>query len=237
MTRPDVPGLDPATIQGLPNLISTARLRPYLDACSGDSTRAVRLYTWNLEISAAFWGEIHVLEVTLRNAIHDQLAHRYRRKDWWQDPRAKLHHVMKSQLDDAFREAAKTAAKKNRPPVAGDVVASLSLGFWSGFTGSGRGLQYETLYWQPALHKAFPNYQGQRSDLSRTLDSIRLFRNRIAHHEPIFGRHLAADHQSIVRVAGYLSNDASAYIAALTRVPAVLSRRSTVVEGGVGCSF
>lgn len=237
MTRPDSAGLDPASINGLPNLISPSRLRPYLDACSGNSTYAVRLYTWNLEVSAAFWGEIHVLEVTLRNAIHEQLTHRYRRDDWWQDRRAKLHHAMRSQLDHAIGEAANTATKKKRPAVAGDVVAALSLGFWSGFTGSGKGLQYETLYWQPALHKAFPNYDGQRANLSKSLESIRLFRNRIAHHEPIFRRHLAADHQSIVRVAGYLSADASAYIAALTRVPGVLARRATVVQGGVGCSF
>jgi hypothetical protein len=43
--------------------------------------------------------------------------------------------------------------------------------------------------------------------VQRLLDYLRTFRNRIAHHEPIFGRHLAADYTSILEVAGWICPD------------------------------
>jgi hypothetical protein len=45
---------------------------------------AIRLYAWNIEVSSAFWGPIGVLEVMLRNRIHNAL--RTGRSDrWWAD--------------------------------------------------------------------------------------------------------------------------------------------------------
>ena len=44
-------------------------------------------------------------------------------------------------------------------------------------------------------------------NVQRPLDYLRTFRNRIAHHEPIFGRHLAADYTSILEVAGWICPD------------------------------
>jgi hypothetical protein len=110
-------------------------------------------YTWNIEVSSAFWGAVHVLEVSLRNAENQQLTRRYNRLDWWRHP---------------------------------DVVAALPFGFWSGLLAPGGSAQYETKYWQTFLHKAFPQFLGPRSQLYRDVDSLRLFRNRIAHHEPVF---------------------------------------------------
>lgn len=230
-------GLDPATLGSLPLLLSTARLAPYVTACSGDQAAAIRLYTWNTAAASAFWPELHVLEIVMRNAMHDQLAARFRRDDWWQDPRTQLHRTMQAQLDDAGDKAARTARRDHRGVVAGDVVSALSFGFWSGLTGRGNGLQYETRFWQPAIARAFPGFHGKRSQLNRQLESVRLFRNRIAHHEPIFKRDLTADHASIVRLAGYIDHDATQYIAGLTRVPGVLARRQAFVRDGDQCSF
>lgn len=52
------------------------RLRHYLDACSGDKVRAMLLYEWNTEISAAFWESLGHLEVALRNTIDRQMTSR-----------------------------------------------------------------------------------------------------------------------------------------------------------------
>lgn len=227
---------DPADVTALPALLSVARLQPYLTGCSGDMGKAVRLYTWNLEISSAFWGELHTLEVSLRNALHDQMTRRYRQEEWWTHPVLQLNHPMVKQLAGAIREASATARRKDRSVVPGDVVAALNFGFWTGLLGNGQ-LQYETQFWQPALRNAFPFYAGKRSALQKDLDSIRLFRNRIAHHEPIFARHLAADHDSIVQVSGYISGDVASYINGLSRVPEVLQRRLSVVRTGIGSSF
>ena len=56
---------------------SRERLGTYLDATAGDREGAIKLYAWNTAVSAAFYGPLQGLEVTLRNAIHRRLAERY----------------------------------------------------------------------------------------------------------------------------------------------------------------
>ena len=54
--------------------LSPERMSTYQRAVRGDREKALRLYTWNTAISAAFYGPLQGLEVTLRNAMHRQLA-------------------------------------------------------------------------------------------------------------------------------------------------------------------
>ncbi|MDR1790860.1 MAG: hypothetical protein LBR20_04270 [Propionibacteriaceae bacterium] len=70
---------DPA----IPCILSLDRHSTYLDACNGDQGQAVRLYAWNVAISAALWGGFNVMEVALRNTMHTQLARWVGREDWW----------------------------------------------------------------------------------------------------------------------------------------------------------
>ena len=42
-----------------------------------DREQALRLYLWNVALSSAFYGVLQGLEVTLRKAMHKQLASRY----------------------------------------------------------------------------------------------------------------------------------------------------------------
>lgn len=229
--------MDPGQFTGLPEAISAARLAPYLTACDDDVQCAVRLYTWNIEVSSAFWGPVHVFEVVLRNALHNQMSRRYGRSDWWERTDVRLHDVMVDQLDRAQQDARKAASRKKRQMVPDDIVAALSLGFWTGLLGSGRSQQYETQFWQPFLRDAFPNYSGARSALHRDVETLRLFRNRLAHHEPVFTRHLAADHETILRVVGYIASDAAEYVESHSRAAEVLARRQRAVSRGDATGF
>lgn len=234
--------MDPAQIPALPGLIAAPRLAPYLSACAGNAAQAARLYTWNITVSAAFWGPMHALEVVLRNALNEQLVAHFSQREWWTHPRAGLNRPMTGQRDHAITDAAKAAQRRGRAPVADDVVAALSFGFWTGLLGSGSQrsaphLQYETRYWQPALARAFPNYTGRRAALHTRLDYLRVFRNRLAHHEPVFSRHLQADHDTIVDVARLIHVDAATYIDSQSRVPQVLADRNSAVGTGQGTSF
>jgi hypothetical protein len=139
--------VDPARLPNLPAIIAPERLGTYLRACRGDPQRAVRLYTWNVEIAAAMWGPLHVLEVALRNAIHHRLAEYAGRRDWWR--RLLLHHPQPEQVAAAIR-----AAAANHPAVAltdGHVVAELSLGFWTALLAN----RYHARLWEPALSGVF----------------------------------------------------------------------------------
>jgi len=138
----------------------------------------------------------------------------------------------------AKTSAAQIAAFKGRVPQADDVVAALSYGFWSSLVGPGGNCQYETQFWQPALVKAFPHSaSSRRATMSRSLESIRLFRNRIAHHEPIFRRHLAADHATLLRLADAIDHGLADYMSDHSRIPDVLARRVALIDTGIGTTF
>nr|MBL3837725.1 hypothetical protein [Pseudomonas syringae pv. theae] len=62
------------------------------------------------------------------------------------------------------------------------------------------------LPWAPYLHSFFPNLEkcftvsAHRAKIAADLEQIRLLRNRIAHHEPIFSRNLKSDFAVIQRL-------------------------------------
>ncbi|MFV0432427.1 MAG: hypothetical protein ACK5LO_00360 [Leucobacter sp.] len=92
-------------------------------------------------------------------------------------------------------EALDTLTRKGlNDPGEDDLVAELSLGFWVGLFDHGRPhdrhLDYDKQLWQlwqPYLHRVFPHRgEMRRRTLHGMLSDIRLFRNRCAHHEPIW---------------------------------------------------
>ncbi|WP_043721190.1 hypothetical protein [Kutzneria sp. 744] len=210
---------------------SAARMEPYLKHCNGDVAKAFRLYAWNLEVSAALSGPLGCLEVALRNALHEQLVTLVGRSDWWRDRRVDLHDVAKGLL----AEAAANLAKRGKPAVPDAMVAELHFGFWVALLGKGR--NYETTLWRPALRHAFPNYSGGRLPLHKQLDSMRYLRNRIAHAEPIHRRHLKADHGTILDLIGRISPPAVEFVRRHDRVEQVLRRRRAVCDGDADPQF
>jgi hypothetical protein len=72
---------------------SESRMAPYLVACGGGTAGAVRLYTWNIQVSAAFQAPLGCLEIACRNAMHRRLSDLFGRPDWWEAPGLRLHNV------------------------------------------------------------------------------------------------------------------------------------------------
>jgi hypothetical protein len=115
------------------------------------------------------------------------------------------------------------------------VVAELPFGFWVSLLGSGS--DYETRLWRPALCRAFPGYQGRRQPLHRELDEARRLRNRIAHHEPVYGRDLAADHARLLRILAIVSTEYADWVRQHDRVPDVLATRHGICGGLLVATF
>lgn len=202
---------------------SAPRMRPYLATSGQDERRAVALYWWNIEISAAFYGPLHCLEIALRNALHDQLILRYRRPDWWASAPLTGHGVR------LVTEAVLKCRRRGLvPPMADDVVAELSFGFWVSLLSNHRGSSYDRNLWVPTLHRAFPRYSGPRVSLHQAFETMRLLRNRIMHHEPIHHRDLAADHRKLYRLLDAIDPVLATEVRVLDRIPKVLSRRDEV---------
>ncbi|WP_299794509.1 hypothetical protein [uncultured Marivita sp.] len=77
-------------------------------------------------------------------------------------------------------------AKKRQSAITvsnGKVIAELTLYFWKKMYSS----DYEEALWKPALKRTFPDKKLKRSDISPHLETIYQTRNRLAHHEPVYG--------------------------------------------------
>lgn len=198
-------------------IFSVARLNPYQEAARRGATHVEELYRWNLQVSEAFYPALSCLEISLRNAVHDQLKTLYGRPDWWESAPLDKH-------DDAkVRQAVDDLVRRNGVPAPSPdcIVAALSFGFWVSLLSR----RYDRYLWVPALHKAFPGYHGNRETLRDNLQAMLKLRNRIMHHEAIHHRHLAADHAKIYRLLEYIEPEGTVWLRAFDRVPDVLTRR------------
>ncbi|MEV4345800.1 hypothetical protein AB0J83_15115 [Actinoplanes sp. NPDC049596] len=211
---------------------SVPRLDAYARAADHDFAVAERLYWWNVEISGAFYGPLHCLEVTFRNALHNELCVAFTRNDWWATAPLQSHGLR------MVVEARDKCARRGRRLVSeDDIVAELPFGFWTSLLSNNRHSQYDRRLWVPCLHRAFPHYRGQRRDLHDQLEAMRLLRNRIMHHEPIHYRDLAADHRKIYRLIGFIDTTAAREALGMDRVAAILRRREAVCAGSRRPSF
>jgi hypothetical protein len=211
-----------------PTAFSPARLAPYLATAQGDRAAAMRLYFWNVQASAAFYGPLQCLEITLRNALHTQLCRKFQRTDWWTV--ARLSEEGRRNVDRARR---KLLGRGLRHPNADAIVAELTFGFWVSLLST----RADRHFWVPALHRAFPLYPGPRRELHAEMYEVLQFRNRVMHHEPIHHRELEKDHERVFRLLGHLSPECAALARKLDRVPEVLASRDDICAGRYRQSF
>ena len=227
--------IDPSSLPALPDLISGQRFATYLGHYNGNVKYAMRLYLWNVELTAAFWGPVSILETVIRNAIHDALR-QGRADEWWSDPRVHLMNRERSMIDSAIADLHRKGVSS---PNAGQIVAATTFGLWVGLTDAGLPrhplLSYETALWQPRLIRAFPNLSGKRrKQLHRELDDVRRFRNRLAHHEPIFRAPLEQLRDDLITIAGYVHPDAAKLVREAQRIDHVLDRKIVAISSGAG---
>ena len=196
------------------------RFRAYLEAADDRHPKAVSLYNWNAEVSAAFLEVIYHLEVLMRNAIDQQFpatdpasAVSIAQANVWLCDAA----VLTDESREKVNEAIGRLQRGGKRPTRGRVIASLSFGFWQALFSS----VYEEL-WRRSLAGAFPNGNGKRREIANLIGPILHFRNRIAHHEAIFSSDLTGQHARILRLAGLIDIEAEGYIESLSRVQGLL---------------
>lgn len=109
---------------------------------------------------------------------------------------SKLSYKEKTDLDiQAYPQGIKpntkhkTIVKKRQAlfsPSHGQVISQTTLSFWKRLYSA----EYDSTLWRPSLKKAFPNKSLHRRDISTALETIYATRNRVAHHEPVYGERL-----------------------------------------------
>lgn len=193
--------------------ISRDRLEKYLQDQGGDLDDALSLYERNMQLSAAFYPVLQCLEVSLRNKIHVAMQQKYG-AGWLMNGAAPLKITATESIQEVWDELKKPDSDKT----SGDIIAELKFSFWIGLLGQ----DYDNTTWRSALHKAFPNTKDRRKKIQNRLNVIRRFRNRIAHHEPIFHKDLQVTHDEIIEAIGWMCPDTKVWADRMSPVSTVL---------------
>jgi hypothetical protein len=186
--------------------VSADRFSTYRLWAGQDDALARRLYTFNVQLSEALYGPLHMLEVALRNVADRALTAAYG-LGWMDDPQVLRHHYQQSCVVKA-----RDALQRNRKAgTHGQMVAELNFGFWSSLFG-----RHSNHLWQH-LRPIFQTTGIKRKDIALQLENFRALRNRVAHYEPILGLPLAQRYADIITLTGWLSPSAAAWTNAASK--------------------
>ncbi len=204
--------------------LSRERFARYIRAACGDREKAWRLYAWNTAISAAFYGPLQGLEVAFRNAVHRELSRCY--GDFWYD---NVLSILDASAVERIQFCRASLIRHGTDVAPSRLVASLSFGFWVSLLGkggrsvAGGKCNYDMTLWRPALFRVFSRGRRSRTEMRNALDGLRLLRNRVAHHEPVFDRNLDDDSDSILQITGWICPYTQAWVRHHSRVPELLA--------------
>jgi len=199
-------------------LMSTPRMRRYITRCHPDPSAALELYRWNAGISSGFWETMSHLEVALRNVLTERLGARHsarERPGSWLD---NLDGELDSRAAREIQAARGRVAVKRKMASDGQTIAELSFGFWRFLLAN----QYSTTLW-PDLASGFTHAPNRsRHTVEQPIRRLHEFRNRIAHHEPIWNKDLSARYSDILDVLGYIDPELRIWAMEACRVPDIL---------------
>ena len=209
-----------SSLTALEKSFSQDRMQGYLQAMGNDPEKAFELYAWNTRISSELFIPLQGVEISLRNALHNELSNAF--GSYWFD---NLPIPLLPRTQNQISQTKQMLRSRNRSITPSAVISELSFGFWIALLGRGQQNSYETRLWIPHLHKAFPNANVSRSSVHQPLDKLRKLRNRIAHHEPIFNRNIQNDYQTMLQMCQLIDTEMAQWVKHHNNVDAVLVER------------
>lgn len=162
-------------------VFSKSRVDKYLKACNDNKHSAISLYRQNNKLSQRTYGALSIFEVILRNAINKHYIEFFNDENWirhqFEPGKMLWNHPQRASIERIIRDLKSSNKYSNDR-----AVSSFSFGFWTHlfsrrpFALGGQSLLQIFPYRTKGL--------GQRV-IYNELQSIKAFRNRIAHQESI----------------------------------------------------
>jgi hypothetical protein len=204
--------------------VSAPRLSAFglpLAPTDADTITAVARHAMNITLCEALYPSLHLLELAMRNRIHDAFSSHFGVRDWYTQPWLLPRHR------DLVDEAKATLLREHKPDTPDRVVAELSFGFWCGMFSprySGQGGP-----WPDLLGAVIPHVSKRSKNttiVAKRIEDARKLRNRVFHHEPI-GQYvnLRERHRQLVELVGWFSLEARLHLQRLCRFNSVLAER------------
>ncbi|WP_417812510.1 hypothetical protein [Thalassospira alkalitolerans] len=200
--------------------LSDRRLQRYAPAADDAGVAREDIYLWNCDLSEAFHFALHMAEVTCRNSIHSALL--YKGDHWFEDRtfRELLDAPRLNDLDIALSD------EKAQHRTAFDthhLVSALSFGFWEHLTTK----RFKRYLFPKGFQKNFKYapWNANLEDLHDLIESVRRWRNRIAHHNAIFDKGPSSKYQDALKLIAWSSPDLEAWVASRCRVNQIINAR------------
>lgn len=181
--------------------LSSPRLKPYIVHAGFNRQYAFSLYLYNARLSKAFLYPLHILEITLRNRMNAVFTYQFG-THWPIDPSFQSNLTAESLL------SLKTAIGRSKTQTTGSIVSTLNFDFWSNLLRS----EYHNCFWQSNLAILIPSWNINLTTLRSRSRDLNFFRNRIAHHEPIYQSNLIKIHKDILEMICWLCKDTSDWV-------------------------
>lgn len=201
--------------------IQLQRLSRYMPAANNKRSDAFALYLWNCALGESFFVALHFAEIICRNAIHRRLLGRL--GDSWFE-----HVTFRSILGARHRDDLDSAIREERLQhgdrfSADHVVSALAFGFWQHLLTR----RFDRLLWPQGVHVCFPNAPSRatREDIYLLVESVRRWRNRIAHHHAIFDKSPMKKHQDALNLIVWSCGSTGAWVSGVSRVPRTIELR------------
>ena len=201
-------------------VLSKPRFQTYLNASGHDADRAWRMYLWNARLGEAFHLPVQTAEVGLRNSIDVVLTELF-------GPNWGSSHRFESSLDDRAQQDLVTVKKriknKGQQIDNGQIVASLSFGFWVGLLHR----KHYPAIWSKHLTTGFPHLPNNvtRQDVFLRAQEVNKLRNRISHHEPIIRVDISKEYGAILELLEWICPVTSILLKPHFRVSMVMRER------------
>jgi hypothetical protein len=170
----------------------------------------------------SFHISLHFAEIVCRNAINNRLLSRFG-PTWFHN--ATFIKVMDRRFSDELADAVEVELKQHDDNMtAHHIVSALTYGFWQHLLTK----RFDRMLWSNGgLRHSFPNIPNRlgRQDLYDAVESVRRWRNRIAHHRAIFDKGPMAKHQHALEIIQWVCGDTGHWVASVSTVPSVLGLR------------
>lgn len=165
--------------------LSLPRMSTFDKEVAGTQVSSLELYNWNAQLASALMYPFHIFEVSVRNAVSDALSKVHSSN--WHTAQSFRRSLKSNQhgycpIDDLSKIA-------NKHQSLNKVIPELKFVFWEKLFTS----RFQKQIWDKHFHHIFPNHAclgstsaESREHIRRCIESVRLIRNRVAHHEPIF---------------------------------------------------
>lgn len=206
----------------LERCLSGDRLSVYGQDQPGHRLIAAR-YLWNIALCEALYAPLHLLEVGLRNAVHNAMTAATHSDSWYDQV------TLTPWGHEQVGKAKTSIARSRKEILPGRVVAELHFGFWTSM--------FESHYESPSarfllagIRATFPHMPKSlhnRKRIKADLDRIRILRNRVFHHERIIHwKDLPEQHNLLLRFLEWMSGD-------LREIAAIVDKFDAAYRNGV----